>query len=78
MWSGSTEVLLGVPAYDDAGVEYHSPKVENIENSLLGIHAGLAAFDNVPVNYRGICLYSEWEMDDDEWDRLSQGFERHR
>jgi len=62
-WSGNTMVLLGVPVYDDAGVEYHYPHVENLSNSLAGIHAGLKRYAALPVNYSGIALYSEWEME---------------
>lgn len=31
-WSLDTEVLLGLPAYDDEGVSYHYPEVENLKN----------------------------------------------
>jgi hypothetical protein len=64
-WSGATPVLLGLPAYDDAGVGYHDPSVENLPNALQGIHAGLEG--PLPRNYQGVALYSEWEMDAGEW-----------
>lgn len=73
-WSGNTAVLLGVPAYDDAGVEYHDPHVENLANSLAGIHAGLRRYATLPSNYRGIAIYSEWEMEPEEWDELLHDF----
>ena len=76
-WSGDTAVLLGLPAYDDTGVGYHSPKVENLKNSLLGIHAGLSRTKHHD-NYLGIAIYSEWEMDQQEWDELSTEFEVRR
>lgn len=66
-WAGDTPVLLGLPAYDDAGTDYHHPHVENLSNGLLGIHAGLASFESLPRNYQGAAIYSEWEMSDDEW-----------
>jgi hypothetical protein len=44
-WSGTTDVLLGLPAYDDPGVKYHYPHVENLKNSLLGIHDKSYYFD---------------------------------
>ena len=47
-WSGSAEVLIGVPVYDDEGVNYHYPNVENLRNSLLGIHAGLNNYTSLP------------------------------
>lgn len=71
-WSPKTDVLLGVPAYDDHGVDYHDPEVENIENGLSGIHAGLA--EHLPENYKGIAVYSEWEMDGEEWKYLKKGY----
>ena len=73
-WAGSTPVLLGVPAYDDAGVGYHEPGVENLENALAGIHAGLARVPAPPANYRGIAIYSEWEMDAKEWELWRRQF----
>lgn len=75
-WSGDTKVLLGIPVYDDAGVKYHFPQVENLRNALLGIHAGLGKFKSVPGNYTGVAIYCEWEMDDQEWAYLRKEFER--
>ncbi len=77
-WAGDSEVLLGIPAYADEDVSYHDPKVENVENALLGIHAGLQRFEALPTHYSGVAIYSEWEMGPEEWqifkDRfLSQG-----
>jgi spore germination protein YaaH len=68
-WSGGTKVLLGLPAYDDAGSGYHHPDVENLRNALLGVHGGLgaSAAADLPANYQGVALYSEWEMDEAEW-----------
>jgi hypothetical protein len=73
-WSGDTDVLLGLPAYDDAGVPWHDPDVENLVHALAGIHAGLSSFDDLPPNYRGIALYSEWEMEAGEWELLRSDF----
>ena len=73
-WSGDTQVLLGVPAYDDAGVLYHSPRVENLRNALLGIHEGLSRFKSLSGNYAGIAIYSEWEMDEQEWRYFKRNF----
>ena len=74
MWSEDTKVLLGLPVYDDAGVGYHDPRIENLRNSLLGIHTGLNSFKKIPRNYQGISIYSEWEMDIEEWDILEHYF----
>ena len=37
-----------LPAYDDRGVGYHDPDVENLAESLAGVHAGLASFFALP------------------------------
>lgn len=75
-WSGNTQVLPGVPVYDDAGVGYHSPYVENLQNALSGIHAGLSTSKTLPGNYAGVAIYCEWEMDQQEWDYFKREFER--
>lgn len=73
-WSGGADVLLGLPVYDDAGVGYHDPQVENLPNALAGIHAGLVDFGQLPPNYQGVAIYCEWEMDQDEWATLGRHF----
>ena len=73
-WSGTTDVLIGVPVYEDKGVNYHYSRVENLKNSLLGIHAGLANYHPLPKNYKGIALYSDWEMEAEEWQYLKQNY----
>jgi hypothetical protein len=75
-WSQKAEVLLGVPVYDDAGVGYHHPEVENLEYALMGIHRGLSTFEKLPDNYRGVAIYCEWEMDESEWTRFEERFLR--
>jgi len=75
-WSDGTQVLLGVPAYDDPGTGYHYPKVENLRNALRGIHAGLGCFQTLPDNYAGIAIYCEWKMDPQEWNCLQKEFGR--
>lgn len=77
-WSGETQVLLGVPAYDDAGVAYHSPSVENLHNALSGIHEGLSRYRTLPGNYAGIAIYCEWEMDRQEWVCIRREFSKAR
>ena len=66
-WSGSTQVLFGVPAYDDSGAGYHIAETENLRNALSGIHAGLESYRVLPKNYAGVAIYCEWEMDRSEW-----------
>lgn len=73
-WSGDAEVLLGVPAYEDAGVGYHHPEVENVREALLGIHQGLDGLGRLPPRYAGVAIYSEWTMDEGEWRDLRERF----
>jgi hypothetical protein len=65
-WSEGKAVLLGVPTYEDAHTDYHHPTVENLENALLGIHAGLQR-KPLPSHYQGLAIYCEWETDANEW-----------
>ena len=58
----NTEILLGVPAYEDAGVGYHYPAVENISSALSAISASPFA-----KNINGLAIYCEWEMTDNKW-----------
>jgi hypothetical protein len=73
VWSQGKEILVGVPTYADANVDYHDPKVENLTNALLGIHRGLSR-STIPASYRGVAIYCEWEMDDGEWRYLVEHF----
>jgi hypothetical protein len=72
-WSEGKPVLLGVPTYDDAGVGYHDPKMENLTNALLGIHRGLSRA-TVPTNYQGVAIYCDWETADSEWAHWREHF----
>ena len=76
-WSEGKSLLLGVPTYEDAEVEYHHASVENITNALLGIHAGLSR-NAGRTNYQGLAIYSEWETSDAEWHYLGEHFLRAR
>ena len=73
LWSEGTPVLLGLPCYADQAVDYHNPNVENLTNALAGVHAGLAQND-LPEHYRGVALYSLWEMDGHEWKYFDQHY----
>ena len=65
------EILLGVPTYGAAGPTtgplYHDPRVENLPNTLAGLHRGLANAGRLPPNYAGAAIYCDWETDADEW-----------
>jgi hypothetical protein len=73
-WSGEAKVLLGIPAYEDAGVGYHFPDVENIEHSLAGIHAHLGRLPRLPENYQGVAIYCDWEMNAQKWSAFDASF----
>lgn len=77
-WSGDTDVLLGLAVYDDADTDYHDPNVENLRHGLAGIHAGLLKLATIPGHYQGVAIYSEWEMQTDEWTYLRTHFLRER
>lgn len=74
-WSEGKPILLGVPAYDDAGVGYHDPSVENLEHAIAGIHRALSARP-LPSHYQGIAIYSDWETSETEWAWLWNNFLR--
>ena len=57
-----TEILLGVPAYEDAGVGYHYPEAENLNAALSAISAS-----PFKKNVSGVAIYCEWEMDENKW-----------
>ena len=71
-----TEVLIGLPAYEDAWAPWHDPDVEHLRSSLAGLHAGLQAHSRPPSHYRGVSLYSDWEMEESEWQHLRIHFLR--
>jgi len=72
-WSEGKSVLLGVPTYDDAGVGYHDPRVENITNALLGVHRGLSR-QPMPASYQGVSIYCDWETSPEEWSYFREHF----
>ena len=77
-WTHNTknEILLGVPAYDDASASYHNPKIENIANSIRAINTSLQD-DKLPLTYyAGIALYCEWEMTPEKWDTYKREFQK--
>ncbi len=72
-WSEGKSVLLGVPTYDDAGVGYHNPCVENLTNALLGVHRGLSR-QPMPASYQGVSIYCDWETSPEEWSYFREHF----
>ncbi len=55
-------LLLGLPAYEDAGVGYHHPSVEHLKAAIGGIQAA-----SPEGNYIGCAIYCEWEMTPEKW-----------
>lgn len=60
------EILIGLPAYDEKRLT-HRPDVENIENGLYGVIAGLMDERSDKSSFGGIAIYSYWVMDEREW-----------
>lgn len=47
--------------------------MENLPTGLSGIHARLNAHGLSP-NYQGVALYSDWELDENEWRHFREHF----
>jgi hypothetical protein len=75
-WGYRFFIMLGVPTYDDTGVEYHVPRVENLTNALLGIHRGLSQGGEPPRAYQGVAIYCEWETSESEWQHFRGHFHK--
>lgn len=62
--SKDKQVLFGIPAYEDADVGYHNPRVENVFTAIPGIVSGI----NSAADARsfGISIYADWTLDDKE------------
>lgn len=65
------EILIGLPAYDEKRFT-HRPDVENIENGLYGVIAGLIDKRSNKSTFGGIAIYSYWVMDEKEWKSYSR------
>jgi len=73
-WAGPTEILLGVPAYEDAGVGYHHPHVESLGHALSGINAGLTGLGSSTGGFAGIAVYADWTTTETEWAAFRRQF----
>lgn len=60
------EVFVGIPAYDKLTKNF-DPQVENVENGLRGIVAGLNDIRSEEENFAGVAIYPYWEMNVKEW-----------
>ncbi len=64
-WSNKKDVLFGIPAYEDTGVAYHNPSVENVYTAMSGLSAGIRINES-RSNYRGISIYADWTLQEHE------------
>ena len=63
--SGRARVLIGIPTYDGTGL-MHRADVENPENALAGLVAGLRGVGGGGT-FEGVAVYAEWTTDEAEW-----------
>lgn len=66
LYNPGPEILIGLPAYDERRLT-HRPEVENIENGLYGVIAGLMDERSNKSSFGGVAIYSYWVMDEKEW-----------
>jgi hypothetical protein len=62
---GRARLLIGIPTYDGTGL-MHRADVENPENALAGLVAGLRGVGEGGT-FEGVALYAEWTTDEAEW-----------
>ncbi len=67
----STELLIGVPAYDTQALT-HDTNVENIPSAIAGIRTGLIESSTSAKFVKGIAIYFESQMNDDDWSQIKQ------
>lgn len=67
------EVFIGIPAYDEAK-EGFNPEVENIENGLRGMIAGLNNLRSNEANFAGVAIYPYWDINEKEWETYEELF----
>jgi len=63
--SSRARLLIGIPTYDGSGL-MHRADVENPENALAGLVAGLRGVGGGGT-FEGVALYAEWTTDEAEW-----------
>ncbi|MFP8878547.1 MAG: hypothetical protein VCE43_03325 [Myxococcota bacterium] len=68
----SHELLIGIPAYQDAPNDPAS-RVENIRNASRGVRSALESLPERPKCFGGVSVYANWVTDDAEW----SDFEKH-
>ncbi|MBI5379950.1 MAG: hypothetical protein HZA23_07350 [Nitrospirae bacterium] len=60
------EVLIGLPTYDRA-TRVYDPEVENLEQGIRGVIAGLEDERSAREVFAGIAIYAHWVTDEQEW-----------
>lgn len=65
----STELLVGVPAYAAQPLT-HETSVENIASAVAGIRTGLADSGTAGKYVKGIAVYFESQMSEDDWNQI--------
>ncbi len=65
----STELLIGVPAYDAQPLT-HDIASENIPSAIAGIRTGFSESTDAAKFVNGIAIYFESQMDDADWSQI--------
>lgn len=65
----STRLLIGVPAYESQPPA-HDAAVENIDTAAAGIRDGIKQAGDAGAVVRGVAVYAEWQMTDQDWSRF--------
>ena len=73
--SSRTRVLIGIPTYEEYGL-MHRKGVEEPENALLGVVAGLRGRTGGGT-FEGVALYAEWTTDPHDWEAYERLWRNH-
>lgn len=63
------DVLIGLPTYRN-DLPAHDVNVENLVSASVGIRRGLEQLTEETNRIRGVALYANWDMDDDDWQQF--------
>ena len=63
------QILIGVPTYAD-NPPAHRTDVENVMSAMSGFERGLAAAGESAGVVRGVAVYANWDITDEDWSRL--------
>jgi hypothetical protein len=59
-------VMIGIPSYEDVP-KLSDPKVENVQNAVLGVRAALENRTDREHPFDGVAVYACWTTDSTEW-----------